>query len=90
LWPANPDPELGPELFVEGTWALVCYECGQKHAPELMRCLFEYRNTLRLEGFSNDFPGTAVIVDQGEDAPNVRHLRPVEEPPGDEGYLPLS
>jgi hypothetical protein len=22
------DPELGPELFLEGTWALVCYECG--------------------------------------------------------------
>jgi hypothetical protein len=33
------DPEVGPELFLEGTWALVCYECGDKHAPELVKLI---------------------------------------------------
>src|SRR5918994_1391770 len=33
------DPEVGPELFLEGTWALICYECGDKHAPELVKLI---------------------------------------------------
>jgi hypothetical protein len=33
------DPEVGPELFLEGTWALVCYECGNKYAPQLVDIL---------------------------------------------------
>jgi hypothetical protein len=38
------DPEVGPELFLEGTWALVCYECGDKHAPALVDMLFNTRH----------------------------------------------
>jgi hypothetical protein len=37
------DPELGPELFLGGTWSLVCYECGAEHAPELVECLIHHR-----------------------------------------------
>jgi len=33
------DPECGPELFVAGTTALVCYECGRKYEPELVDAL---------------------------------------------------
>lgn len=33
------DPIVGPELFLEGTAALVCRECGVQHAPELVAVL---------------------------------------------------
>lgn len=33
------DPAVGPELFLEGTWALVCRDCGKARAPELVACL---------------------------------------------------
>ena len=33
------DPEVGPELFLFGTEALVCYDCGRKHAPALVDLL---------------------------------------------------
>ena len=33
------DPEVGPELFLQGTEALVCYDCGRKHAPALAALL---------------------------------------------------
>ena len=29
------DPWVGPEVFVEGTWGLVCDDCAHKLAPEL-------------------------------------------------------
>jgi hypothetical protein len=41
---ARTDPETGPELFLAGSWGLVCYECGDEHAPELVRCLSAYRS----------------------------------------------
>jgi hypothetical protein len=37
------DPEVGPELFLYPTMALVCYDCGREHAPELVDALFSYR-----------------------------------------------
>lgn len=33
------EPSCGPELFLEGTWSLVCHECGEKHAPGLVKLL---------------------------------------------------
>lgn len=33
------DPKPGPELFIEGTWELVCLGCGMKAAPELVYVL---------------------------------------------------
>ena len=30
------DPACGPEIFVEGTWATVCWPCQKKHAPGLV------------------------------------------------------
>ena len=33
------DPCEGPELFVTGSWALVCYQCGEERALDLMRQL---------------------------------------------------
>jgi hypothetical protein len=38
--------ECGPELFLAGTTALVCYACGRKYAPELVDALWEYRQRL--------------------------------------------
>jgi hypothetical protein len=54
------DPEVGPELFLEGTWALVCYECGDKHAPELVNLIMLGRPML--EGVVT----TASDTDDGE------------------------
>jgi hypothetical protein len=51
------DPECGPELFLGGTWAKVCYECGAEHAEELMECLAVYRESpefLRRNGVEVD------------------------------------
>jgi ribosome-binding protein aMBF1 (putative translation factor) len=31
------DPYWGAELFLEGTWSLVCTDCGLKYAPELVK-----------------------------------------------------
>jgi hypothetical protein len=33
------EPQIGPALFLDGTWRAVCHECGQKHAPELVALL---------------------------------------------------
>ena len=35
------DPIEGPELFAKSSWALVCHECGEERAPDLMRRLLE-------------------------------------------------
>ncbi len=40
---ARTDPEIGPELFMKDSWALVCYGCGREHDPELVECLLLYR-----------------------------------------------
>jgi len=45
------DPEVGPELFLDGSWGLVCYECGEKYAPELMGLLLDYRRSRSFEEF---------------------------------------
>jgi hypothetical protein len=47
------DPAVGPELFVEGTWELVCNPCAFYHAPELWQCLNDYR--IALSWRSGDF-----------------------------------
>src|SRR5262249_8163225 len=36
-------PEIGPELFIKGTDRTICYQCGQKYAPELVKALEELR-----------------------------------------------
>jgi hypothetical protein len=36
---ARTDPQVGPELFLEGTNELVCHVCGWEHAQELVRLL---------------------------------------------------
>jgi hypothetical protein len=36
------DSSVGPELFAEGTWALVCDDCGARYAPELLAVLSRY------------------------------------------------
>lgn len=45
---ARTDPECGPELFLSGTEALVCYECGKQHDPELVDMLMTYRERLAI------------------------------------------
>jgi hypothetical protein len=37
------DPDVGPEIFLMGTWSLVCHECGKAHGPALMLCLYAGR-----------------------------------------------
>ncbi|MEW6229373.1 MAG: hypothetical protein AB1700_15000 [Bacillota bacterium] len=41
---ARTDPSCGPELFLADSWSLVCHECGEKHAPGLVRLLDLARN----------------------------------------------
>jgi len=36
------DPDVGPELFLADSWHPVCWQCGEKHAPALVR-LLEFR-----------------------------------------------
>ena len=38
------DPEVGPELFLDGTWELVCYRCGGEYAPHLVDILLFTRD----------------------------------------------
>lgn len=33
------DPVIGPEFFMADSWALVCHDCGEEHAPALVRIL---------------------------------------------------
>ncbi len=35
------DPAVGPELFIDGTWELVCHPCGRRYAPALVKLLQE-------------------------------------------------
>ena len=37
------DPSTGPELFTANTWGVVCWQCGEEHAPELLAMLRAYR-----------------------------------------------
>lgn len=60
------DPECGPELFLEGSWALVCYSCGERHAPELTRFLLDYRKDRALEEFLDE----PHIMDHGDEPPD--------------------
>jgi hypothetical protein len=48
------DPETGPKLFVDGTWSLVCLECGQKHAPELTAMVLDYRRSRDMGPFLDE------------------------------------
>jgi hypothetical protein len=38
--------EVGPELFIEGTWSVVCPRCGAEHAPDLVEMLETYRQVV--------------------------------------------
>ncbi len=60
---ARTDPD-GVDLFLEESWALVCDECGDKHAPELMAVLRAGRN---LNAISSQPPREALF---GEVTPN--------------------
>jgi len=60
------DSECGPELFLEGTDGLVCYECGRKYAPELVDILWEHRQRL-LE--ANVRPDSLAFEDDTLDLP---------------------
>ena len=33
------DPDVGPEMFIEGTWKLVCHECAGRLNPPLRKML---------------------------------------------------
>jgi len=33
------DPAVGPALFLDGTWAAVCWQCGRRLAPDLVALL---------------------------------------------------
>ena len=42
------DPVVGPEIFVEGTWALVCHRCARRAAPELLPVLSRFHENAGL------------------------------------------
>lgn len=71
------DPEVGPELFLAGTWALVCHECAREHAPELVDCLAAYRNPRAAASPGGGFPSAhrgasrldAAVVPRSDDIP---------------------
>lgn len=35
---ARTDPSVGPELFLNNTYELVCLDCARQFEPELARC----------------------------------------------------
>jgi hypothetical protein len=70
------DPEIGPELFLAGTYGLVCYDCGDKYAPELVELLGHRK--IDEGGYWNE-DGFWVFSRQPETAPTTPHLRPVPE-----------
>jgi hypothetical protein len=76
------DPEFGPELFLRDSWALVCYVCGAKYAPELMECLQSYRAGREFDEFLGDAPRSVGRIDdvpeENESTPKARHLRVIE------------
>jgi len=39
---------VGAEIFVEGTWGLVCDRCAKIHAPELFLVRAAYEETVRM------------------------------------------
>jgi hypothetical protein len=91
------DPEVGPELFLEGTWALVCYDCGNKHAPALVDLLFytrqaKYERAMKREqAGSHEDPWAADYDDPLYDSPvqAAEDLAPVtqrQSDPDDYGY----
>lgn len=47
---ARTDPACGPEIFVEGTWATVCWPCQKKHAPGLAATIGVIREMEHLFG----------------------------------------
>ena len=51
------DPQVGPEMFLADTWALVCRKCAKRIAPALLLCLEAGRAqatiTFRATGFRN-------------------------------------
>jgi transcription elongation factor Elf1 len=38
--------EVGPELFLEGTYLAVCHDCGRKYAPGVTLLVERYRRPL--------------------------------------------
>ncbi len=42
------DPEVGPELFVAGTWAHVCRACGRNHAAPGLVALLDLGHAARI------------------------------------------
>jgi hypothetical protein len=38
--------EVGPELFLEGTYWAVCHDCGRKYVPGVTLLLERYRRPL--------------------------------------------
>lgn len=51
------DPVCGPELFLEGTWALVCRQCGLKRAPYLVEALDKIARRNQHESHEAEYPG---------------------------------
>ena len=47
LWRTDA-PQVGAELFVEGTWGLVCDRCAKLHAPELFVVRAAYEEMVRM------------------------------------------
>ena len=45
---ARTAPQVGAEIFVEGTWGLVCDPCAKLHAPELFVVRAAYEETVRM------------------------------------------
>ena len=48
------DPQIGPEVFLEGTYRELCFECIGRNAPELLAVLEYCRR-----------PGAADEIDKG-------------------------
>jgi hypothetical protein len=91
------EPDVGPELFLEGTWELICYECGGEYAPELVDMLFYTRNAKyeramkREQAGSHEDPWAADYDDLLYDSPvqAVEDLAPVtqrQSDPDEGGY----
>jgi hypothetical protein len=60
---ARTAPQIGVEIFVEGTWGLVCDRCAKLHAPELFLVRAAYEATVHMVDAICEVKPTELTVD---------------------------
>ena len=61
------DPQVGPELFLEGTWSPVCHECGMKYAQPLVILVGDVNELYGVNPLEAERHGSNVLPFPGAD-----------------------